>query len=52
MLTVSVAAENQVMRMVGEFISASNTRTDEILALEKEKEGVFDMARDEAAIAQ
>jgi hypothetical protein len=39
------------MRMVGEHIMSSDARTDPILAIEKEKEGKFDMEAEEAAIA-
>jgi hypothetical protein len=39
------------MRMVGEHIVSSAVRTDPVLAIEKEKEGKFDMAAEEAAIA-
>ena len=37
--------------MVGEQIVASSVRNDPILAVEKEKEGKFDMQAEEAAIA-
>lgn len=39
------------MRMVGEHIVSSAVRSDPILAVEKEKEGKFDMQAEEAAIA-
>ena len=45
-------SKNQVMRMVAEHVSSCDIRTDEILSVEKAKEGVFDMAKEEAAIAQ
>ena len=38
--------------MIGKNIVASTVRTDPILSLQKEKEGRFDMAAEEAAIAQ
>lgn len=38
-------------RLVAEFISSSDVRTDSVLSVEKAKEGVFDMAREEAMIA-
>lgn len=40
------------MRMIGEQLTSSQVRTDPILAIEKEKEGKFDMATEEANIAQ
>jgi hypothetical protein len=40
------------MKMVGEYIAQSATRVDPVLSVEKEKEGRFDMAAEEAAIAQ
>lgn len=46
------SSEKQVMRIVGEAVASSNIRTDAILSIEKEKEGKFDMAAEEAAIAQ
>jgi hypothetical protein len=40
-----------VLRAVGEWIVNSPTRTDPTLCALKEKEGVFDMAAEEAEIA-
>jgi hypothetical protein len=41
-----------VIQLIGEQITTSTVRTDPILSLQKEKEGKFDMAAEEAAIAQ
>jgi len=38
--------------MIGNQITTSGVRTDPVLSLQKEKEGKFDMASEEAAIAQ
>lgn len=40
------------MRMIGEHIVSSEVRNDPVLSVEKEKEGQFDMVREEAFIAQ
>jgi hypothetical protein len=39
------------MDLIGQQITTSAVRTDPILCLQKEKEGKFDMAAEEAAIA-
>jgi len=45
-------AEKEVLRLVGEKLPKSTVRMDPLMADQKEKEGKFDMAAEEAAIAQ